>query len=600
MRLERRPIGPGDGSAAIAGFRGTATGARARLPTPSLRLVLALVLGVLGLASTLVLTALVTREASARLQVEIAAQLKELAGHMARTLDEGMFERQRDIEVVAANGSLRDPEAPLAARRTMLQVLQRTYPLYSIVGLIDPEGRVLATSRGILEGADVSRRDYFLRGREGVFIGDVHDAALLRKALSRPADEPLRLVDIAAPVHGPDGGLVGVVAAHLDWTWAREVAASFTRSLTGRRAGAQILVVSRDGTVLIGPPSLEGKAPGPAVAALLASAKEHDGSVVTDWQDGGTYVTAVVETKGFRGYRGLGWSVVARHEVDRALASVTDLRRMLLIFGSLVALAGAGLAWLVAGRVARPLSDLAGAAAALGRDEPLPALSPPLVREGRAVADALVRASAELRRREVARRLLVDELNHRVKNTLATVQSLARQSLRAATGEAAQEGRATFEARLFALASAHDVLTRESWASVDLADVVAAVIRPYRGGPAPRFALTGPEVRLSPRTALALSMAIHELCTNAAKYGALSTETGTVGIAWRVEPGGEGQELHLTWREEGGPPVSLPDRRGFGSRLIERGLAAELRGATEIRFEPTGVVCALSATLTPA
>ena len=566
------------------------------LDTPSLRLVLALGLAGLGLASTFLLTTLVTREATSRLQVEIAAQLDELAGHVARTFDSGLFERWRDIEVVAANELLSDPAVPLPAKRAMLHRLQETYPLYSIVALVGTDGRILATSNGLIEGADVSRREYFLAGRTAPFIGDVHDSILLARLLP-PADEPLRLVDIAAPVRGPDGSTVGVVAAHLNWVWARDIARAFAQSLKGRREGAEILVLARDGTVLIGPPALQSRPLAPDLRAAVAKAGEQGGGIVAEWPDGGgAYVTAVEGTQGFHDAAGLGWTVVVRHRADRALAAVADLRRNLLTFGTLVALAAAVLAWLLASRIAQPLCDLAQAAAALGRDEPLPAISRVMVREGRSVADALVAASAELRRREVARRLLVDELNHRVKNTLATVQSLAAQSLKALTGEAADRSRATFEARLFALARAHDVLTRENWASAELHDVVSEVIRPYGDAASRRFALQGPQVRLVPRTALALSMALHELCTNAAKYGALSAPEGLVEIRWRVEEN-DGPCLNLTWQERDGPIVQPPGRRGFGSRLIERGLAAELRGTTEIRFAATGVTCSITTPL---
>jgi two-component sensor histidine kinase len=112
-----------------------------------------------------------------------------------------------------------------------------------------------------------------------------------------------------------------------------------------------------------------------------------------------------------------------------------------------------------------------------------------------------------------------------------------------------------------------------------------------------RFTTSGPPVRLSPKTALSLSMALHELSTNAVKYGALSNGAGRVRIDWSVDPGEGGERLRLTWREEGGPPVAPPSRRGFGSRLIERGLAAELGGQVSMRFDPSGVVCAVDAPL---
>ena len=200
-------------------------------------------------------------------------------------------------------------------------------------------------------------------------------------------------------------------------------------------------------------------------------------------------------------------------------------------------------------------------------------------------------------------RLLIDELNHRVKNTLATVQSIAGQTLRnAATNAEAHEG---LESRLLALSRAHDVLTRENWDGANLTEVVAQAITPYNPRDGARFRVGGPEVRLSPRMALALAMAFQELATNAVKYGALSNGTGHVEIAWRVTEGGITESgvagdggpgrLDLRWAEVGGPAVRAPKRRGFGSRLIERNLARDLDGSVEIRFEPGGVLCTVDA-----
>ncbi|GJD95195.1 sensor histidine kinase [Methylobacterium iners] len=569
------------------------SGLRSKLP--SLRLVLAMALGALGLASTLVLSVAVGHEATKRLEVEIAAQLKELAEHTTQMLDRGMFERWRDLQIAAANDTLRDPNGSNDARRAILERMHRTYPDYAILAFINPAGRLLATSNRLIEGTDVSRRDYFLAGREGPFVGDVHDAILLARLLPRPDGEPLRLVDLAAPVRGADGELVGVIAAHLDWRWARGTERALAASLRGRRQGAEIMVLGHDGTVLLGPPRLEGR-PAPAEVARLASA-DGLGSTTQRWPDSTEpYVTAAAPTRGYRDYPGLEWSVVVRHQAAQALAPVSDLRWNILLSGSVVALAAALLAWLLAGRIARPLHELAEAASALGQHKPLPTLSAAPVREGRLIAAALESASAELRGRETTRRLLVDELNHRVKNTLATVQAIAAQSFRGLTGDGAL-ARPIFEARLFALARTHDVLTREGWAGAELGAIVSEVIRPYAEDDASRFVVEGPRVRLLPRSALALSMGLHELCTNAAKYGALSVPGGRVEIRWTTEGGRDDQRLDLLWQERGGPLVETPSRRGFGSRLIERGLAAELGGHTEIRYDPDGVACSIRAPL---
>jgi PAS domain S-box-containing protein len=209
----------------------------------------------------------------------------------------------------------------------------------------------------------------------------------------------------------------------------------------------------------------------------------------------------------------------------------------------------------------------------------------------------LVKLIQNITERKVAekrQRLLIDEINHRVKNTLATVQSFASQSLRNATS--LSEGRGAFEARLLALSKSHDVLTRQHWEGADLIDVVNGAIAPYRGrSEQHRFAIAGDSLRLRPKAVLALSLAFHELATNAMKYGALSSESGRVAIDWHVNP--QSQRFELRWQEHGGPAVKPPVRRGFGSRLVERGLAQDITGEVQLAFSRAGVICSIDAPL---
>jgi PAS domain S-box-containing protein len=218
-----------------------------------------------------------------------------------------------------------------------------------------------------------------------------------------------------------------------------------------------------------------------------------------------------------------------------------------------------------------------------------------LARDGSVLGVAAVmRDVSERKRAETHQRLLVNELNHRVKNTLAIVQAIAHQSF--SGGRDADEAKAAFEGRLTALSAAHDVLTRESWASASMLRIVEDALAPYRGGTG-RFRIAGEDLRLPPKTAVSLALAIHELATNAVKYGALSVDAGFVEISWSVAAQEGGQRLHFTWREQGGPAVAAPTRRGFGTRLIERSLAAEFEGEVRIAFEPSGVVCTVEAPL---
>jgi signal transduction histidine kinase/DNA-binding response OmpR family regulator len=199
--------------------------------------------------------------------------------------------------------------------------------------------------------------------------------------------------------------------------------------------------------------------------------------------------------------------------------------------------------------------------------------------------DITERKSAERRQQ-----LLVNELNHRVKNTLATVQSIVSQSARAGNAEAVAEA---LTGRLLGLSRVHDLLTRGNWRGTDLPDLAFETLEPYVQ--AGRLTIDGPKVSLSPNAAVILSMALNELATNAAKYGALSVENGAVEVNWTVvEPAAPemgSSLLDLHWRERGGPKVSPPTRRGFGSRLIERGLAHELGAEINLTFDPAGVRC---------
>jgi PAS domain S-box-containing protein len=195
----------------------------------------------------------------------------------------------------------------------------------------------------------------------------------------------------------------------------------------------------------------------------------------------------------------------------------------------------------------------------------------------------------ERKRAESHQLLLINELNHRVKNTLAVVQSIAHQTLNDGNDVAA--ARQALEGRIAALSGAHDVPTRESWSSAPMAEIISDALSPFC--PAEKCLIEGPELRLSPRTAVSFALAVHELATNAVKYGALSSGRGRVSAQWSVRD----QRLHFRWTEEGGPAVEPPVRRGFGSRMIERALASELHGSGEMKFLPTGLVYVLDASL---
>jgi two-component sensor histidine kinase len=201
--------------------------------------------------------------------------------------------------------------------------------------------------------------------------------------------------------------------------------------------------------------------------------------------------------------------------------------------------------------------------------------------------------AVRIARGELLHSLLIDELNHRVKNTLAILQAIATQTFRSAS----KLEREKFEGRLGALAEAHNLLSQEKWRGSELQDLLGRVLQPYLLSNPERMRMLGPTVPLSPRVAVILSMIVHEMATNAAKYGALSNEAGTVALDWEVINEGGQPRLRLVWREAGGPQVTAPVQRGFGSRLIERSARDQLGGEATVDFLPRGVVytviCAL-------
>jgi len=194
-------------------------------------------------------------------------------------------------------------------------------------------------------------------------------------------------------------------------------------------------------------------------------------------------------------------------------------------------------------------------------------------------------------RAEKRQQLLINELNHRVKNTLASIQSIVSQTLRGVATKEQASGAITD--RIIALSNAHNVLTAENWDSADLRAIVESSVKPFEIPEKDAVRLSGPDIRIGPHAAISIALALHELGTNAVTFGALSAQDGTVDVGWEVGD----DRFSLTWRESGGPLVEVPQRKGFGSRLILRVLPRELSGTTDIDYRSTGVVFTLKTDL---
>jgi two-component sensor histidine kinase len=198
----------------------------------------------------------------------------------------------------------------------------------------------------------------------------------------------------------------------------------------------------------------------------------------------------------------------------------------------------------------------------------------------------LAQAGIDAREREAAdklQKLILEELHHRIKNTLATVSAIASQSLRNVSG--AEHAQQAIEGRLLALGRAHDLLLQARWTSADLGKIVRGATEAFDSPDVPKFTIAGPDVRMTSGAVIAIAMTLNELCTNTTKFGALSAPDGRVDIHWTVDP--NSQRLHLTWTEKNGPPVRTPDKRSFGTRLIET-LGKQLKGEVRLTYEPSG------------
>jgi two-component sensor histidine kinase len=217
----------------------------------------------------------------------------------------------------------------------------------------------------------------------------------------------------------------------------------------------------------------------------------------------------------------------------------------------------------------------------------------------------LAQAGIDAREREASdklQKLILEELHHRIKNTLATVIAIASQSLRNVPG--AEHAQHAIEGRLLALGRAHDLLLQARWSSADLGKIVRGATEAFDNPDAPKFSIAGPDVRMTSGAVIAIAMTLNELCTNTTKFGALSIPTGRVEIAWTLDPNTpdcntpdqKPQRLRLTWTEKDGPAVQPPEKRSFGTRLIET-LGKQLKGVVTLTYEPSGFVYSLDVPL---
>ncbi|WP_076729473.1 sensor histidine kinase [Methylobacterium radiotolerans] len=525
-----------------------------------------------------------SRDAAVR--ADARATARDVAEDFAQVSDR----MQQALDLISGDATVQAREP--AACTAYLRRAAARLPHVLLIALTDPEGAVICDSAGAPAGSYSSRgRAYHRRALErgGYAVGGYAVGFQTR----RPS------IHFARAVHAGDSGgaPAGVLLAAVDLDWLSD---HLEQAL--HQAETAITVTDRDGLIIARRPDEAAWIGRPIPPDRVAMLEAQGSDVrVAAGLDGRQRIIATAMPDGpLAGVR-----VVVGRDHATAFADIDAATRrglVLIALGAALALAAA----LVAGRVfiRRPVERLLRTAAAWQAGD-LAARTglhgaaefDRLGSKLDAVAATLQRSTAELRAEiqrgralQAQQGTMLHELNHRVKNTLATVQALARQSRGSAE---------VLEARILALSKTHDLLTREDWSGAPLREVLESELGPYRTG-GDQIRLDGPDVSLSPREVLALGLTVHELTTNAAKYGALSVREGRVRVAWSVAAGAAGERrLRLSWEERGGPPVRAPTRVGFGTRLIAGGVRRELAGTVDLAFEAAGLRCRLDVPLDP-
>lgn len=467
-----------------------------------------------------------------------------------------------------------------------LAEITRRLPQLRGLAIAAPDGEVRCTSGIFLGPEDLGSEDWFASAlRDNRFVVGEYVGA-------RP-DEPAFL-PIALPL-GENGRVTAIIVSgiDLDWLGARLRERDLAK-------GSALAVADRNGVLIAREPDPE-RFVGTRIPDQYLSLVHADkpGTVELTSQDGTRrilgYQPAAASASGL--YVSAGVSTAA------AFGPIYASTWRSIGIAAAGALLSCAIAWYVGDRLfRRPLRRMIATIASWrAGDETarthMPANGNELAALGASIddyMDSLLAVRAQRAAADEHRMLVMHEMNHRIKNVLAAVQAIANQTFK---HKAPPESLQAFGGRLAAMAAAQDLLVSENWKSVDLDDALTAALAPFERADQRRFNLDGPPLRVASRASMSLSMAVHELCTNAAKYGALSVPGGSVAIEWHLaaDPETGTTRFRLTWVERNGPPVTPPQHQGFGSQLIRAALAGELAGTARLDFEPAGVCFRLDA-----
>ena len=374
----------------------------------------------------------------AQIKADRGDLLAQLAYQLAAALDRDMYIYYQEVQTLATLDDMRSSERPAAQKQVLLDRLQTAYNDFAWIGLTDVQGQVMASTQGLLVGADVSQRPWFIEGQTRPNVQDVHPAKLLAELVPNPgsAEVPLRLVDVTAPVLDGEGQLVGVLGGHLYWQWATTLRDNLLQPLQDY-GQVEIQILSSTGDVLLGAGQDTDDHPALNLSHLTSVAAARRGkadALVEPWVDGATSLTGYAPTQGYRSYPGLGWIVLVRQPTQVAFATARSLKASILLWGTALGLLSSALAWVIAGQMVKPVLTIAAAAEGIrtgttrspmpifaGRDE--------ISRLSRSVAQLfanleqqktlLQHFNTDLERQVTARTATLNQVNHQLQQEIA-------------------------------------------------------------------------------------------------------------------------------------------------------------------------------------
>ncbi len=402
--------------------------ALARLsPARNLRLRLGLILSCAAIAVALVIAALVSFSGERRITANVGRSVGQIAFQMADKLDRGMLERYREMTIISGLQLMRDPTAPVAEKRQLLDSMRATFPDYTWIGIADRDGTVVVATDGVLESESVAESSWFTSGLEGRFVGEVREASVLGSLVAPdPSEEPVRFIEMAVPLVGVSGESIGVLGAELSFAWVRGVETSLLTP-TSEELQAELFVVSSDGSILLAPPSASLPSSLDGLDSVKSARAGQHGFQLELWPDGVTYIVGFAPSRGFLSYPGLGWSVLVRQNTNAAFQPARFLQEQILALGLVTALLLAGMGWFLAGRIAGPMVAIAAAARRIERGER--GASIPEIRghdELALLAQSLASLVESLRMRERELQRLAAMLEQRVRERTAELEDLNR------------------------------------------------------------------------------------------------------------------------------------------------------------------------------